>query len=498
VLRSINVKINAAIAIALVIVLGLSAYFTLSTQNDQAEENTQSKARLLTQSVTNIIKMDMIGQYEKDLTKIILTLGQFKEIETLRIFSPDGLILHSAVPHEVGANIDELVMNVFLSGDMNKPFRSGAEEHRSMCRVEVMYNAPECYRCHGSETEIIGVLEVCLSMAATDEQIERNARFMVVSTILTILMIVIVISLLTTLIVKRPISSLMSTIEKRRRGEVDARVRLYSNDELGRLGQSFNDMLSRLDEANRQMQRLHAEQMSRAERLASIGEMAASVAHEIKNPLAGLSGATQVLSSSFPEGDSRSEVVKEMLKLTVRLDKTINDLLSFAKVATPTFEPVNPNDIVEEALFFAIGETSEKDVKTVRRLDQMMPEIPLDSHQMQQVFLNLFINARHASKPGEAVTIISRITPEGPLPDGIPVSEYVEMAVLDEGDGIPPDQLKDIFKPFFTTKVQGTGLGLPISRNIVEAHGGIMGVESTVGEGATFYVWLKKRQDITS
>ncbi|TAL17619.1 sensor histidine kinase [bacterium] len=492
---SLNVKINVAIAAALVIVLGVSAYLTLSEQNRQAEENTKAKARLLTQAVTNIIRMDMESQNEKDLEKIIKVLGQFREIETLRIFSADGLILHSADSAETGSNIDELVMNVFMSGDMSKPFRSGVEDHRSMCRVEVMKNEPQCHRCHGKDTEIIGVLEVCLSMAAMDAQIERNARFMVISTLLTILVVSLCISLLTTAMVNRPISSLMSVMRKAQSGKLADRVELRSNDELGKLSESFNEMLSRLEIAENEMKRLHAEQMSRAERLASIGEMAASVAHEIKNPLAGLSGATQVLAGTFKEDDPRNEVLREMLKLTGRLDKTINDLLNFARVKPPEFGLVNPNDIIEEVLFFAGRDSRETPCEFVRKLDPRMMEIPLDSNQIQQVFLNLVINARQASKPHGKITVSSNVTPKGPLPDVVPHGEYVEVSISDEGSGISPEVVAEMFKPFYTTKVQGTGLGLSISRNIIESHGGIMGVVSKEGEGTTFFVWLRKNHE---
>lgn len=493
-LKSLNVKINIAIATVLVLVMGLSAYVTQTEQQSQAMANTKAKAQLLTQTVTNIIRMDMESPNAKDLEKLIRVVGQFRDIETLRIFSPEGVILHSADPGEIHGNIDEIVMSVFQSGDMSKPFRSEEKGHLSFCRVEVMYNEPACHRCHGDDTDIIGVLEVCLSMATTDEQIRKSSQFMIMSTLGTMLIVGAAISLLTTFIVKRPISNLEKTMRRAQGGNLNARVDARSSDEIGRLGKSFNDMISRLDESNREIERLHREQMSRAERLASIGEMAASVAHEIKNPLAGLSGAAHVLSKSFGPEDPREQATKEMLKLTGRLDKTINDLLSFARVVNPSFQAINPNDVIEETLFFLRKESRDSQCEIADALDSAMPDIEMDPKQIQQVLFNLLINARQACGAGGKVTISShRFASRTVLAEG-DETEFIEIRVSDNGPGIATEVAADIFKPFFTTKNQGTGLGLPISRNIVEAHGGTMAVDTAPGQGSVFYVWLRRER----
>jgi signal transduction histidine kinase len=253
-------------------------------------------------------------------------------------------------------------------------------------------------------------------------------------------------------------------------------------------------MISRLDEASKEVERLHQEQMTRAERLASIGEMAAGVAHEIKNPLAGLAGATQILAGSFGPDDTRYPVVQEMLKLTDRLDKTIRDLLSFARESEPKWTESNLNDVVEETLFFIRQEESSDSPRVVMHLDPGMPEVPMDPQQVQQVLLNLIINARHAvGSAGKVTVVTSSIATVRPGAAGRE-AEFVEVCVRDDGPGIEPETLVEIFKPFFTTKNQGTGLGLPISRKIVEAHGGVMHVESEPGSGTAFYVWLRRER----
>jgi signal transduction histidine kinase len=491
---SLSLKINLTIVAFLIIVLGGSALVTIETQNRQAHDNTKDQAGILTKTLTNIIRIDMQGRCQKDVMKVIGMMAEFKDIETIRIFNSDGIIMHSAEPGEIGKEVDDLVYNVFQSPERSKPFRSEEKGHRSFCKVEIMYNEEACHTCHDAEKEIVGVLEVCLSMAKTEEQIRLNARFMRWTTVVTILLVAGAIFLLIFLMVNRPVKALVSTMKKVEDGNLDVQVKIRQADELGRLGGSFNSMISRLDEASREVERLHREQMMRAERLASIGEMAASVAHEIKNPLAGLAGATQILAGSFGPEDTRYAVVQEMLKLTDRLDKTIRDLLSFARESEPNWQPANLNDVVEETLFFVAREEGDEREPVSVILDPGMPDVPMDPQQMQQVLFNLVINARHATGNGGSVSVRTSSSPTLHNDLELPGESYVEVCVQDNGTGIDPGKLGDIFKPFYTTKHQGTGLGLPISRKIVDAHGGEIRLESHVGEGAAFYVFLRKER----
>ncbi len=491
---SLSLKINLALIAVLVVVLGGSAVFTISAQNLQSVDNTKTQARILSRTLTNIIRIDMEGRCQKDVMKIIRMMGQFQDIETIRIFNSDGVIMHSAEAGEIGKEVDELAYAVFQSPDRSKPFRSEEGVHRSFCMVDVMYNEPSCHTCHDPQKEIIGVLEVCLSMAKTEKQVDQNARFMILSTVVTVLLVTGAISLFMFFMVNRPVKALVDTMRQVQDGNLDVRVAPRGGDELGVLGRSFDAMIARLDETSTEVARLHREQMTRSERLASIGEMAASVAHEIKNPLAGLAGATQILSRSFGPDDSRYPVVQEMLKLTDRLDKTIRDLLSFARESEPNWVGVNLNDVVEETLFFIRREEARGSEGVVMDLDPEIPEVPMDPQQLQQVLLNLIINARHAVGPGGRVTVSTSAVPTLRAAEGEIGVPCVEVCVRDDGPGIAPEAQLEIFKPFFTTKNQGTGLGLPISRKIVEAHGGVMHLESAPGQGSAFYVWLRRER----
>jgi PAS domain S-box-containing protein len=215
--------------------------------------------------------------------------------------------------------------------------------------------------------------------------------------------------------------------------------------------------------------------------LAVVGQLAAKIAHEIKNPLAGISGAIQVLARGLDPGDERREVFENVRQEVERLDATVQDLLRFARPVPPklaaTGLAVFVRDVVESAgLRHALQET---------RFDVEIPEdlvLPIDQRLMSEVLANLIHNASHATHGRGTI----RVSAE-------PAGDAVAIDLTDTGVGIPADVLPSIFEPFFTTKSRGTGLGLAIARKNVEAHGGRIEVESTPGEGARFRITLPLR-----
>jgi signal transduction histidine kinase len=223
--------------------------------------------------------------------------------------------------------------------------------------------------------------------------------------------------------------------------------------------------------------------MERADRLASVGEMATGIAHEIKNPLAGISGAISVLADDFPEDDPRKEIVRQILEQIARLDKTATDLLYFGRPGKPEFSYVDINALVKKTLFFVSQHPEARNIHRVKELARDLRPVGVDEKQIQQVFFNVIINAIQAMKEGGTLTVLTdSISKDG--------QEFVRVLISDTGKGIPPGDLEKIFVPFFTTKTQGTGLGLPICKKLIEQNGGNLSVESRLGEGTTFTIEL--------
>ncbi len=221
------------------------------------------------------------------------------------------------------------------------------------------------------------------------------------------------------------------------------------------------------------------ERLTQSEHLAQIGQLAASLAHEIKNPLAGISGAIQVIRDGMAPADPHRQVIREILGQIDRLDAAVKDLLVYARPKPPELKPCNLAGVVQAVL------NLNRDVPLLRRLhvaldeEEGLPRVLADAGQIEQLVMNLLFNAAHACQPGGSIQIslLSR-------------DSCVRLVMADEGHGMDQATCTQALEPFFTTKAKGTGLGLPICRKIVEAHGGSMSLESKMGVGTTVIVDL--------
>jgi PAS domain S-box-containing protein len=237
-------------------------------------------------------------------------------------------------------------------------------------------------------------------------------------------------------------------------------------------------------------------QIRRADKLATLGQLAAGIAHEIRNPLAGISGAVQILADDVIETDSRKEILDEILERIKSLNDAINDFLRFTRPAPLQLSPTNVNEIIQSILFLINRQAETQGVTIIEEYDDNLPLIMADSEQLQQVILNIAINALQAIhvplSNGETDGENSRIEANIRFKTYQNVeTNQIVMEISDTGIGIPIEKLDQIFNPYFTTKNEGTGLGLSIAQRIIEEHHGIISVISEIGKGTTFRVILK-------
>jgi len=227
---------------------------------------------------------------------------------------------------------------------------------------------------------------------------------------------------------------------------------------------------------------LAREQLMRGERLASVGKMAAGAAHEINNPLAVISGRAQMLLKD-EKNEKKAKALKLMVEQTRRASKILTDLMGFARPAMPKSEPTNVNFVIHHVLSMVENQLRLKNIECEREFSQGLPKILADKHQLEQVFLNIVLNAEHAMEEGGTLTVSTALAS---------AKDKVLIKFTDTGKGIPKESLPHIFEPFFTTKEEGegTGLGLSMSYGIITSHSGTIDVESTVGKGTTFTIEL--------
>ena len=220
------------------------------------------------------------------------------------------------------------------------------------------------------------------------------------------------------------------------------------------------------------------EQMMRSERLATVGELAAGLAHELRNPLAGIAGALRVLGDQLPADAMGGALLADVQAEIARMNKTLTDLLQHARPAAPQTVAIDINTLLDHSLRVL----PRANIELVRQFDETLPLVHVDPSLLHQAFLNMLVNARQAMPQGGRLTVRTR--PAGAS------GRAVEVLITDSGIGIASDNLDRIFQPFFTTKSQGTGLGLAIAARVIEQHRGRITVDSAPGRGTTFTITL--------
>jgi two-component system NtrC family sensor kinase len=281
-------------------------------------------------------------------------------------------------------------------------------------------------------------------------------------------------------LIDRPLEELMETIARVRTGDLTARVGFAKRkDDVGRLGQQFNDMIQQLDTNRQEIERFHKREMARAEHLATLGELAAGLAHEIRNPLAGIAGVVEIMTKELPPQSPSRTVIAEVHREILHIQAILNDLLSYARPRPPNFHPADLNTTVEQAVELSRQQVRTKPIEVKFVPNPSLPPVEHDPTLIQQVILNLLLNGIQAiSGPGEVRVEL--------LQD----HDSVLIQVADTGRGISAEALPKIFKPFFTTRKEGTGLGLSLANGIVQSHAGRIEVSSAPDKGTQFKVFL--------
>jgi signal transduction histidine kinase len=280
----------------------------------------------------------------------------------------------------------------------------------------------------------------------------------------------------------KPVRSLVTATNRMARGDLAQEIPVRSRDELGELTQSFNRMV-------RNLARIQNE-LVRSEKLVSLGRLSAGVAHEIRNPLNAMAGAIVHLQRRRPEDPLIAEYTKLVAEEIDRLAQFVTDFLYFARQAPPRLVPTNLNDLVVSVQNLFQAQAQRQGIHFHSLLDQALPALELDPHQMEQVLVNLVVNAMDALPQGGEVTFTTAWQAPGP---GLGQGGEVRLSVEDNGVGIPPENLDAVFDPFFTSKETGTGLGLTLSLGIVESHGGTLEVHSRPGQGTRMTICLPFR-----
>jgi len=451
------------------------------------------------------------------------TVARQQGISRIRIFNKEGRVMFSTAL-EAGRLVDKKAEACVLCHASAQPLvrvetKSRARVftepggQRRLAIITPIYNEPSCStaacHAHPDRQRVLGVLDVALDLDPVDRRVSSARWQIVASTLLEVLAISAFLAVFVGLLVTRPIHRLIEANAALGRMDLEHPLQIDSSRELHELGRSFNSMSARLGQAmaevnlaaqeleakvaerTEQLRRAH-QRLLQADRLASLGQLAASVAHEINNPLSGVLNYSALMRRILGEegipADRLAEFrtyLERVEEQTARAGRIVSDLLAFSRRSKPQRLPVDLNVVVRTTVSVVAHKLRLMAVECELRLDEALPPVCGDASQLQQVALNLLMNAAEATRGrGHGRICVATRCCQGP--------EGAALEVTDDGEGIPPEVQGRIFDPFFTTKEEGKGLGLGLAvvYGIVESHGGTIDLVSRVGEGTTFTVRL--------
>jgi signal transduction histidine kinase len=445
------------------------------------ERGRRERAEIFTGMVASGVSNIMLAGRPQEVPVLLDTLpGHGSDLVVASLLSPSGNVSASSSPRLLGV----VPWRDLQRFDRQTVVVAPGGNETEYAVIQPIPNSEACARCHGSQSRVNGWLDLRFTRAPVLTAQAQLARTLSLSAAAAFVVLLAIAIWLQGREAITPLKRLVANMRRAEAGDLSVRADEGRPDELGVAARGFDATLAALRRSQAELEAFYRERMVRADRFAAVGEIATGLAHEIKNPLAGLSGALELLAEDLAEDPHRAEIVGEMRHQVGRLTHTMESLLSFARPARARLRSTDVNGSLEKVLFL-VGQQSRGGAIAVKpALGENLAPVMADPFQLEQVFLNICLNACQAMGAGGTLSVRSK---EG---DGNVVVE-----IEDTGPGIPSDLRAQVFKPFFTTKREGNGLGLAISARIVAEHGGHIGYRCPPGGGTIFTVTLQQARD---
>jgi two-component system NtrC family sensor kinase len=522
-LRRLARKLVLSITVIVVIVAAVSGLINIGTEEGQLLDTMTLGADQLSKAITSATWHAMLDDHREAAYQVMQTIAEKQGIDRIRMFNRTGEVRFSTNPADLRTRVERTsqvcaICHAPGAPRLHVPLPSrrlvfnGADGRRRLEMVTPIYNEKSCSdaECHAhpAEMKVLGVVDLALNLDGVDREVAGMKARVLLVTGVEIALIGLFIVFFTRRFVTRPISKLIDGFKAVSQMELDKPLDIFDrSEELDELARSFNVMRDRLRAAlaeinqftqnletkvEERTQQLKAAQkkLLQNDRLASLGQLSASVAHEINNPISGVLNLSMLMQRMVKDDGIPPGRIAEFRKYlgqvtgeTGRVGRIVSDLLAFSRRGQYHRAPADLNKIVRMTLSLVQHKMKLSNVTVETNLADDLPPAHCDASQIQQVALNLALNAAEATQ----TRTDRRIEVSTAKGDGV-----VLLVVSDNGDGIPPENAGKIFDPFFTTKPEGkgVGLGLAVTYGIVQAHGGEIEVKSVVGEGTTFTVSL--------
>ncbi len=518
--KSLSVRLTFCIVICTVVVLWIMSFYNIRLYRNELRKTSSLNAESISESVKRSTRYSMLTNNRQELYHIIEALGDHPYIKKIRIFNKEGNIKFSTDVTEVDAFVDKNAEACYACHAKEKPlvkldrpdrtreFRSASDE-RLLGFIFPIANEPDCYNapCHAhpESATVLGVLDVVICMKRADASIAASEKFFVLSGILTIIVISIASGFLVWLLVHVPVKKLIRGTENLAKGNLDYRIDINRGDEIGYLAISFNRMTADLKKARDEVRswtkkleqrvelkkkklEIAQKQVIHSERMASIGKLAAIVAHEINNPLAGIYTYSKLLIKQVKKTGLPDKTLSSLIDPlsiieteSARCGEIVKQLLQFSRQSDLNLHLNDINKIIEQSIKLVQHKIDLMNITTDIELETGLPEFVCDAQQVKQALIAIFINAFEAMKEGGKLTVRSTLDR---------THNVIKINILDSGMGMDEETKSHIFEPFFSTKDegQGVGLGLAVVYGIIKNHKGDISVYSEPGHGTAFTI----------
>lgn len=475
-------KITLLFAAIAVVVVGFFSWEDIQFHKLRINASRTGRVELLTEIIGNGLRSLMIEGRGRDFQKFLENLIA-EDISAIRLFTQEGKILNSTVPGEIGRRVPDKSIpseNLLLKGF--SLFNRDDADKRVFSKVVLIKNDRICQRCHGGTEHIRGVLDVEFATSDSDAKMSDAIGSVARSGLIMLFVLVGSVWLLARYLLKSPLDLLAASTRRDAEGALLEKIIAGRQDEIGRLAIQFRELRADIDRKMEEIANCRADRDSRMEKMASIGELAAAVAHEIKNPLAGISGALQVLAEDFPDDSPRKEISQEILQEIERLDKAVKDLLFFAVPPELHQIPVDMHAVIDKVSRLLRPLAATLEVTTTVTADAAVSAL-IDPEQMEIALMNIAHFSFQSLQKGGHLTIGAYDRQD---------TGSIEIIMADTGPGLSEEKVAEIFRPFFSTKHSGSGLSLAITSNIINRHNGTISVESRPGTGTAFHILIPK------
>ncbi|MFQ6092038.1 MAG: sensor histidine kinase [bacterium] len=524
--RLLSFRLFLLILAVMVIFFSLYTYINIRAHTSHLMENVLLSANRLSDVIKRSTHYSMLLNRREDLYHTIQTIGNEPGIDGIRIYNKKGEIMFSTLPGEAGTSVDLQAEACYICHVQEQPLEalpikkrsrifSSLQGHRVLGVINPIMNEPGCYKaeCHAHQPAqtVLGVLDVKMSLQQIDERIAKSRRDMISYAVVLTLLIGILSAGFIVIMVHIPVKKLIFGTREIASGNLNYSIDLRSRDEIGSLAQSFNLMTRDIKKARDEITRwsstlelkvkektaelektqAHIIQM---EKMASIGKLSATVAHEISNPLAGILTYTKLVLKmlkkdrlSHEEEESMEKYLTFIKSETGRCGDIVKNLLLFSKKTGGDFRRESLNAIVDKSLQLVNHHLEIQGVTLEKELSPDDDVIFCDANQLQQAFIALFVNGVEAMSKGGTLKVKTSSA------DG---DDTVHIFITDTGHGIPEEVRPNIFDPFFSTKrdEKRVGLGLSVVYGIIQRHGGSIDVKSKVDQGTTFTISLPRER----